>query len=47
MKRFYSLIVALTFMVGLVSAQQNGFYDFKVKTLEGNEFDFSGLKGKK
>ena len=28
-------------------AQSSGFYDFKVKTLEGNEFDFASLKGKK
>jgi glutathione peroxidase len=28
-------------------AQTPGFYDFKVKTLEGNDFDFSTLKGKK
>jgi glutathione peroxidase len=28
-------------------AQSSGFYDFKVKTLDGNDFDFSSLKGKK
>jgi len=28
-------------------AQSKGFYDFKVKTLEGNDFDLSSLKGKK
>ena len=28
-------------------SQSNGFYDFKVKTLEGNDFDLSSLKGKK
>lgn len=28
-------------------AQIKGFYDFKVKTLEGKDFDFSSLKGKK
>jgi len=28
-------------------AQTSGFYDFKVKTLEGGDFDFSTLKGKK
>ncbi|MBI5010027.1 MAG: glutathione peroxidase [Bacteroidia bacterium] len=28
-------------------AQSSGFYDFKVKTLEGQDFDFSSLKGKK
>jgi glutathione peroxidase len=29
------------------SAQSSGFYDFRVKTLEGDNFDFSSLKGKK
>jgi glutathione peroxidase len=28
-------------------AQSTGFYDFKVKTLEGQTFDFASLKGKK
>jgi glutathione peroxidase len=28
-------------------SQTTGFYDFKVKTLEGGDFDFSSLKGKK
>jgi len=28
-------------------SQTSGFYDFKVKTLEGKEFDFASLKGKK
>ena len=36
----------LLISVSLV-AQSSGFYDFKVKTLEGQEFDFSSLKGKK
>jgi glutathione peroxidase len=30
-----------------VFSQVKSFYDFKVKTLEGKEFDFSTLKGKK
>ena len=29
------------------TTQPSGFYDFKVKTLEGGDFDFSSLKGKK
>jgi glutathione peroxidase len=28
-------------------SQSSGFYDFKVKTLEGKDFDFASLKGKK
>ncbi len=36
----------LTFSLGSF-AQGSGFYSFKVKTLDGHEFDFSTLKGKK
>jgi len=43
--------LSLIFSMMLVSAgafsQTSGFYDFKVKTLEGKDFDFSSLKGKK
>lgn len=38
------LLMAISFSA---FAQKSDFYDFKVKTLEGNEFDFSTLKGKK
>lgn len=38
---FFSFIVILT------SAQQKTFHSFKVKTLEGKEYDLSQLKGKK
>ncbi|HEX2921071.1 MAG TPA: glutathione peroxidase [Bacteroidales bacterium] len=31
----------------MTAFSQTGFYDFKVKTLEGQEFDFNSLKGKK
>jgi len=41
----------LLFLFSLFSlagfAQVSDFYDFKVKTLEGNDYDFSSLKGKK
>lgn len=30
-----------------VMSQSDGFYSFKVKTLEGSDFDFASLKGKK
>jgi len=39
-----------TVMIGLsvsLMAQKQSFYDFKVKTLEGETFDFVTLKGKK
>jgi glutathione peroxidase len=34
------------FPIGIF-AQSSGFYDFRVKTLEGEEFSFNSLKGKK
>ena len=46
MKRILSImIVAMTLFTA--SAFSQGFYDFKVKTLEGQTFDFASLKGKK
>jgi len=45
-KRIYSLLYLL--MISLAGfAQASGFYDFKVKTIDGKEFDFASLKGKK
>lgn len=40
------LFFATLFSLSAVS-QTSGFYSFKVKTLEGDDFDFSTLKGKK
>lgn len=41
----------VTVILGVVpitlSSQSGGFYSFKVKTLEGNDFDLASLKGKK
>lgn len=37
----------LIFTVPAAFSQKTGFYDFRVKTLEGQEFNFSSLKGKK
>jgi glutathione peroxidase len=42
-----SLLFSMVLISGAVSAQTSGFYNFKVKTLEGGMFDFSSLKGKK
>lgn len=42
--------IALIFSLAIVSTlafSQNSFYDFKVKDIDGKEFDFSSLKGKK
>jgi glutathione peroxidase len=33
--------------ISAATYSQTDFYSFKVKTLEGNDFDFSSLKGKK
>jgi glutathione peroxidase len=40
------LFIFLTFSVTGFT-QTSGFYEFKVKTLEGRDFDFASLKGKK
>ena len=41
-------MVILFLMFGTLGfSQSKSFYDFKVKTLEGNDFDFSSLRGKK
>ena len=46
MKKIASVLIL--FMAFIFSSfSQTGFYDFKLKTLEGDEFDFSTLKGKK
>jgi glutathione peroxidase len=45
-ERYISFFALLLISVSL-AAQSSGFYDFKVKTLEGKDFDFSSLKGKK
>ncbi|MBI9035441.1 MAG: glutathione peroxidase [Bacteroidales bacterium] len=42
------LIILIALFIGLASySQKRSLYDFKVKTLEGEAFDFSSLKGKK
>lgn len=46
MRKLTALFI-LVMLFFTTNAQSEGFYDFKVKTLEGNEFDFSSLKGKK
>jgi glutathione peroxidase len=45
-ERNITLFAMLLISISLV-AQSSGFYDFKVKTLEGQDFNFSSLKGKK
>jgi len=41
-----TLILSMVIIAGAVFAQQS-FYDFKVKDIDGKDFDLSSLKGKK
>ncbi len=44
-KYFITILISMLSVTGF--SKSLGFYDFRVKTLEGKEFDFSSLKGKK
>ena len=46
MKAIY-FITIFTLMTFVLSAQNTSLYDFKVKDIDGKEFDLSTLKGKK
>ncbi len=41
------LTITMILSPGSIPGPNASFYDFKVKTLEGKEFDFASLKGKK
>lgn len=47
MKIYKLLILSLLLIPVILNAQNEGFYSFKVKTLEGEDFDMASLKGKK
>lgn len=47
MRKLKSAIILFLMVLPVTSFAQNSFHDFKVKTLEGDVFDFSKLKGKK
>ena len=48
MKTIKSILLLFSAMVSITGfSQETGFYDFRVKTLEGQSFDFASLKGKK
>jgi glutathione peroxidase len=48
MKNYRLFVTALLIILTMAGySQSSGFYDFKVKTLEGDDFDLSSLKGKK
>jgi len=42
-----TLLTVLIMTLPMVAVSQTSFYDFKVKTLEGADFDLASLKGKK
>ena len=41
------LIALVSLLTQTTFAQKMSFYDFKMKTIDGKEFDFAQLKGKK
>ena len=47
MKRIYFLTLLMMSAAAAWAQTPENFYSFKVQTLEGKEFDFSSLKGKK
>jgi glutathione peroxidase len=47
MKRNHLILIFSLMVLPAVAMAQSGFYDFKVKTLEGSDFSFASLKGKK
>jgi glutathione peroxidase len=48
MEKLKIILLSLMMIPGIEGfSQSKSFYDFKVKNLEGNDFDFSSLKGKK
>lgn len=47
MKIYKLLSLSLLLIPVVLTAQNEGFYSFKVKTLEGEDFDMASLKGKK
>ena len=46
MRLLISLAVLMLLVVA-ANSQENSFYDFKVNTIDGKEFDFAQLEGKK
>lgn len=47
--RINKILISTSILLSTISGfgQTSSFYDFKVKTLEGNNFDMSSLRGKK
>ncbi|NDW09217.1 glutathione peroxidase [Dysgonomonas sp. 520] len=47
MKSFYIILFVLFFSISAIMAQGKDIYSYKVKNIDGEEFDMSSLKGKK
>jgi len=48
MKKHKLILLAFLMIISAAGfSQSKGFYDFKVKTLEGKDFDLGSLRGKK
>ena len=47
MKTYNLLLIFSMILLPEIAFSQSGFYDFKVKTLEGSDYSFASLKGKK
>ena len=47
MKKLVFILISAILMSFSASAQNNNFYDFTVKDIEGNDFNMATLKGKK
>lgn len=46
-RKILSMVLLFAASFSVLKAQNKSFYDFRVKTLEGKDFDLSTLKGKK
>jgi len=47
MSLFVHLKIAVILFISMLSGNEGSLYSFKTKTLDGKDFDFSSLKGKK
>jgi glutathione peroxidase len=45
--KYYFVVIILLTLIQTTRAQKNTFYNFSVKTLKGEQFNFSQLRGKK
>ena len=45
--KIFTTLIALITLINTVTKAQTSFYDLKTKTIDGKDFDFTSLKGKK